>query len=402
MINHPTFKSAEACFIYEAERYMKYKSEWVESNIGEAVLKETWERFESEAAELNIPDDFKGLLFEDYVVKFGYANGEKFASFEEFVDKLLPLQELAANLEDYMYRSSEYAVSDENKLSWVSLSDRKLTESAIFEMLAENDIAELIEFLEQDGADLSNVIGEYGSPFQQELLMDSIALVEEIKRLCPTSIEELKTEMSSKDSLEAHKKENARLFYDDYKNEWALTHITGDIFEKTRSAYEDYKAAAVLDAFEGKAFPADAAEDDILKEVGCLSFEEYVEEYGYTNGETDGIIYASFEEFMDNEFEVWALANELESYMFERGEYEYPKYNWLDWLDKDGIREGTEARVRDMLVDDPKRLYDYIKSDSEGLSADDELRLTAKALLEKISEYCSEAPKKDKTSIERD
>lgn len=168
---------------------------------------------------------------------------------------------------------------------------------------------------------------------------------------------------------------HAQKMYERYKEEWLSENITADIITQTMAAYEN--------------------DPDVNFDT---TFKEYVEKYGYA----DGSCYYLFDEFLDKEYPIWSLAEKLEQYMYERGEYEYPKYDWLDWLDKDGIREGSEAEIRDMLVSDPKRLYEYIRGDSSGLSADDELCSTAKSLMEKVSKYCSETSKKDKTAVERD
>lgn len=167
----------------------------------------------------------------------------------------------------------------------------------------------------------------------------------------------------------------AHATYERYKDAWLKEHITDDIITQTEAAYENDPDA-----------------------VG--SFADYVEENGYANGER----YYSFKEFLDREYRVWAIAEDLEQYMFERGEYYYPERERVKWLGKD--RETSEANIRASIVNEPTVLLDYITNDLAALSPEysvDELRGQAMDLRNRVAGFCDENVKKnDKTVIERD
>lgn len=108
-------------------------------------------------------------------------------------------------------------------------------------------------------------------------------------------------------------------------------------------------------------------------------------------------------EFIDNEFEVWALASEIEYYMYARGEYVYPEKNQVVWLDKDGDSLKTEGNIREALTAAPQDLLAYLEQECAVLNAKDELTAKAKLLIKTVEGYCLEAGKERVSeSIERD
>lgn len=163
--------------------------------------------------------------------------------------------------------------------------------------------------------------------------------------------------------------------YERYKEEWVKDHISDEVMTATEAMYEN----------------DEDAQD--------MTFTEYVEDSGYA----DGSIYACYNEFIDNEFEVWALASEIEHYLYERGEYEYPEKDRAPWLDKNGDSTKTEANIRAALTAAPQGLFIYIKRDCAALAPEDELMSKAKLLIKTIEEYCPETGKeKVSKPIERD
>lgn len=70
------------------------------------------------------------------------------------------------------------------------------------------------------------------------------------------------------------KKKTAEAAYEAYKKKWIREHIDNDIMEMTMANYDN----------------RDEDDDD-------MTFDEYVEEYGFANG----MCYVCFDEFVNNE-----------------------------------------------------------------------------------------------------
>lgn len=81
---------------------------------------------------------------------------------------------------------------------------------------------------------------------------------------------------------------NEEIAYQKYKEEWIKEHISDTEMAATQAAYENDE------------------------ESKFMTFEEYVEEYGFANG----MIYASFDEFLDEEYEEYE-DEEDEEYEFD-------------------------------------------------------------------------------------
>lgn len=166
--------------------------------------------------------------------------------------------------------------------------------------------------------------------------------------------------------------------YEQFKDEWVKDHIDDVTMTATEAAYENAEEAA------------------------DMTFEEYVEAYGYENGE----IYPSFEEFYDNELPLIQLADEIEQHMFERGEYEFSEDDTIRWIKDD--RESTTTAIRTAIEDEPAPLLDYLADELHELDEGSDDYQRASRLLEGVKEYCEEHDidlendKPDKSTVERD
>lgn len=86
-----------------------------------------------------------------------------------------------------------------------------------------------------------------------------------------------------------------------------------------------------------------------------VSLFKYLE----TEGFVDGTKLPSKEEFIANDFYYWAVANEIERFMFDCKEYDSSCK--LEWVDIENNRQITIHNVFMLLFDDPKTLIDYFK-----------------------------------------
>lgn len=167
---------------------------------------------------------------------------------------------------------------------------------------------------------------------------------------------------------------DSKKLYERYKDEWIKDHISDEVMTATEALYEN---------------------DEDARD---LTLTEYVDEFGYS----DGSGCPCYDEFMDNEFEVWALSEAIEQYLYERGEYEYSE-DRLPWIDEKADGARTEANIRTALYDNPEELLDYFKRECEALNPEDELVAKAKMLIGVVKEYCPEAEKeKAAKPVERD
>ena len=64
-------------------------------------------------------------------------------------------------------------------------------------------------------------------------------------------------------------------------------------------AYEEYQKRWIKDHISETEYTATFAAYENTEEAKDMSFKEYVEEYGFANGE----LYASYDEFCDNELQ---------------------------------------------------------------------------------------------------
>lgn len=87
--------------------------------------------------------------------------------------------------------------------------------------------------------------------------------------------------------------------------------------EDEKEAYEDYKEEWIADHIDSVTMTATEALYENTDEAKDMTFEEYVEEYGFA----DGSCYASFEEYRNGE--GWEEENGDCEYSSEEEEYEY-------------------------------------------------------------------------------
>lgn len=97
-----------------------------------------------------------------------------------------------------------------------------------------------------------------------------------------------------------------------------------------------------------------------------------------------------------------ALSDELEQFMFERGEYDYGETDRIRWLDSipnayeladshellERIRKTVEKRIEYNLCNEEgrKELIQYLKEEVSLMDEDDELRKNAESLLSRLDE----------------
>lgn len=160
--------------------------------------------------------------------------------------------------------------------------------------------------------------------------------------------------------------------YETFKKEWIDEHIDDITMTDTQSLYEN------------------------IEESKNMTFNEYVEEYGFS----DGSVYPSFEEFCDNEFPVYELAETIEQFMYERGEYEYPDDDTIRWIDKDSREETTKNIRHDLERNYTLALSSYLEDEISYLE-DESLLNTEKlySVIERFS-FHNAIPAEEKTNSE--
>jgi 5'(3')-deoxyribonucleotidase len=164
-----------------------------------------------------------------------------------------------------------------------------------------------------------------------------------------------------------------------------------ELYRVRKSDYEEYKAEWIQDHISDETMTATEAAYENNEETKGMTFDEYVEEYGFA----DGSCYASYDEFFENEyteqneernFDALTLAMELESFMYWRGEYDYPKDDHIRWLDgipdiypddENGVMyldNDAVSAAREIVVDNiEKSLSDFSGRESIRTYLEDEL-----------------------------
>lgn len=159
--------------------------------------------------------------------------------------------------------------------------------------------------------------------------------------------------------------ENRAALYETYKEEWIKENIDDITMTDTQSLYENSEVATQM------------------------TFNEYVEEYGFS----DGSYYPNYDEFCASELATYELADTIEQFMFERGEYEFSDDDTIRWVDKDS-REETAKNIRLVLENkDTTALIEYFQSEQTVIDMEDEMFGLAEKL-EKTVER-SYSPEKD-------
>lgn len=178
--------------------------------------------------------------------------------------------------------------------------------------------------------------------------------------------------------------ENREALYETYKKDWVQEHVDDITMTDTQSLYENSEEATEM------------------------TFNEYVEEYGFS----DGSMYASFDEFCMNELPTYELADTIEQFMFERGEYEFSDDDTIRWVDKDS-REETTKNIRLAIEnDDLSPLIEYFKDEQSVIDIEDDSYKLAEKLQATLERSSSEKPEiksvsehnkhKSSDSIEKD
>ena len=148
--------------------------------------------------------------------------------------------------------------------------------------------------------------------------------------------------------------------YETYKKEWIAEHIDDQTMANTEALYENDENAV------------------------NLTFDEYVQEYGFA----DGSCYASFAEFRENEYKTYELADKIEQFMFERGEYDYSPEEHISWVKNNDSREDVTKSIRkDIENNNVDALINYLDVEESVMSAEDELCDVAIELMDKLKEF---------------
>lgn len=148
--------------------------------------------------------------------------------------------------------------------------------------------------------------------------------------------------------------------YETYKKEWIAEHIDDQTMANTEALYENDENAV------------------------DLTFDEYVQEYGFT----DGSCYASFAEFRENEYKTYELADKIEQFMFERGEYDYSPEEHISWVKNNDSREDVTKSIRkDIENNNVDALINYLDVEESVMSGRDELCDVAIELMDKLKEF---------------
>ena len=80
--------------------------------------------------------------------------------------------------------------------------------------------------------------------------------------------------------------------------------------------------------------------------------------------------------------QVRQIADEIEQYMFERGEYEYIGDDRIRWIDDGGNRSITTRNLCNTIITNANQLFDYLER--EIATASDEDAETVIGLLQRL------------------
>lgn len=95
----------------------------------------------------------------------------------------------------------------------------------------------------------------------------------------------------------------------------------------------------------------------------------------------------SIEIVKQNKFAAQLLANEIERFMFERGEYDFHIEDRIRWLISDS-RKGNARYIRDeILKDNISFITEYLTSEISSMCEDDELISKAEKLIEELNNF---------------
>lgn len=89
----------------------------------------------------------------------------------------------------------------------------------------------------------------------------------------------------------------------------------------------------------------------------------------------------------NNKFAAQLLANEIERFMFERGEYDFHLEDRIRWLKTDD-RKGNAKYIRDEILNyNIGFLTEYLTSEISSMCEDDELIPKAEKLIEELNDF---------------
>lgn len=89
----------------------------------------------------------------------------------------------------------------------------------------------------------------------------------------------------------------------------------------------------------------------------------------------------------NNKFTAQLLANEIEQFMFERGEYDFHLEDRIRWLASDN-RKGNAGYIRDeILKDNISFITEYLTSEISSMCENDDLIPKAEKLIEELNEF---------------
>lgn len=116
-------------------------------------------------------------------------------------------------------------------------------------------------------------------------------------------------------------------------------------------------------------------------------------------------------DFYDTEISVHELADKIEQYMYERGEYDFPEDNTIIWIEKDS-RETTAMNIAIAIEEDIFSLDNYFDDELTEIDENDELLTVALEIKENLKETAKErygvilsdrpADEQKKSDMERD
>ena len=95
----------------------------------------------------------------------------------------------------------------------------------------------------------------------------------------------------------------------------------------------------------------------------------------------------SIEIVKQNKFAAQLLANEIEQFMFERGEYDFHLEDRIRWLISDD-RKCNAGYIRDeILKDNISFITEYLTSEISSMCENDELIPKAEKLIEELNDF---------------
>ena len=94
----------------------------------------------------------------------------------------------------------------------------------------------------------------------------------------------------------------------------------------------------------------------------------------------------SMEIIKQNKFAAQLLANEIEQFMFERGEYDLHLKDRIRWLISDDRKGNSRYIADEIMKDNIGYLTEYLSSEISSMDEEDEFIQTAEKLIEKLNE----------------